>query len=277
MLPTLFASLLAITAGLLFHQNWNLHQTNASLNQALKEQNLQVREQQLSFMKEMREDVKEEMLNMGLNRNKGLLDTLLSIKTQTDTLLRKAMITQESFDDYKKELGAIIRSQFSGKSYRQDDLYGWTVDSMFRVDESLLEKTISYILKCEKEALEVLNMRLGTTHCWGGYPRIQSLPLVKTVVLGDTLRQKLQIYKYNGSPIIADPQTLTIDYSASMGFIEENKFGEMILSIPTEGLLKPYEFSRKITFGIHAVIHTATGRYKTTAEQDSFLLVKPAR
>ena len=276
MLPNLFAALLAITAGLLFHQNWNLHQTNSSLNQALKKQNLQVREQQLALMKEMREDVKEEMLNMGIFRNEGLLDTLTSIRNWTDSLFQADEISQKDLDAYKAKLNRIISSQIRNQNY--DALSGEMLDRSFAIDEAVLEYTKSYLLACEKEVLWLLNTRLGLAICnWVLPLHIEISPMSKSVVLGDTLKQKLNIYSKEGHHLLYYPHSFRSSFSTSMGSIKENRLGEIILSIPTDDLLASGEESREITYMITAHIPKASGGYRSFSKEDSFLLVRPSK
>ena len=273
MLPNLFVSLLAITAGLLFHQNRNLHQTNSSLNQALKEQNLQVREQQLEMMKGMRINIMEELRDWGRKTNVGLLDTLDLIQIETDSLLSNSHISDSMLTNFVHGQKAIIRSILA-----KPEAYLWPLDTGFVNKKSTQEVTRNYVLSWEFETLNLLNSRLGV----GGGCRLPRLGInlerlnQDIIFEGDTFRQKIELKVVEGYVNYTYIDKIE-KFRSSVGYVERNEDGSLYLCVPTKNLLDQNEDARVIHYTIEGKLIKATGGFETISGNDSFLLVRPSK
>ncbi|MDX1906668.1 MAG: hypothetical protein SF053_06510 [Bacteroidia bacterium] len=250
------ATALTVTATL----GWQAHQTSLALAADLEREVVYRQKDVLSFIVTMLDEIRNEELNMNKLINLGLRDTIQYIQKHTDELLAGAdTLPIETYDRWKAELEAMYRSQIKNHDWVVSDTVLAARPAYLPVQHKL------QLLEWEQDLLSMFNSRLGGLCYWG--------KKIQLVLRAD--RDTISEGGYYEADIIYElsPEKATDFHIWSDDFSYTQEHASVI--IPTFGLLRAGETSRKVGFEVSGLIEYPTGGFWRVATRDTFTVVRP--
>ncbi|MDX2248727.1 MAG: hypothetical protein SF052_18215 [Bacteroidia bacterium] len=214
----------------------------------------------------MREDIRDEELNMGKYTNSGLKDTLRYIESRTSEILAHADTTRlEDFLEWGAELKKIYYAQFRMPSEDTLSFSDLTAESILPVQGRLR------VLEWEWDVIDLLNRRLGVVTCFSSryFNDIAILPETDDgfkVKEGENFEGNIYVQLKQGSSHNA--------WKTTLGRVTYSENDPVRLFIPTNGLLPAGQKEKEIVFSVTGLFLNDFGKFESVTTNAVLTVVR---
>lgn len=235
---------------------WFSHQQQAThidrLNAAIERHNELLRLSNQEFANEMREEVREEILNQAKMGNKGLLDTLKYLNGQRDHLLEIPDLPATDAWKHLSWMKEACDKQFI-------DTVEMAVISLDSLQSISSPERVMELLLFERFFLDMLSSRVAWGTPFSRVVGVTSVPIADEILAGDSLHVWIQLpigYRMDRELY---PK---VRFQALSGTITHNP-GEShaILTLPTDHVLKSHQQEAWLSYDVKVIIPKTTGGY----------------
>ncbi|MEM6260979.1 MAG: hypothetical protein AAGI38_00625 [Bacteroidota bacterium] len=271
-LPSLFVILLSCSAallGFLWMKERNIRADMERQNQELLvdvvRQTEFLQERTNRLYRDILLGIEEEVANHGKTLNLGMKDTTELIHKGAKALLTSDYLKEEEVDHWSAFLQAVY-TQIISPNY-EGPVSDFSVSLSTTEEQQKLQ-----VLEREFEMLELINTRIGVAAFW-----IRKRTLIPSQVHRSTLTEgqlfEAELLIMEDEKYWLQSREPTSFFETSMGTIKLGPTGRPMLTIPTEGLLRPDEYKKLVSFEVTVSAISPYRGYDTLKYSGTFWVV----